>query len=278
MKAKCEEYASAQKSIEVGITETLRSEIDDDGHPIIDEVVIEGCIQVFKRNFPIPFAPSPEASNATMRCTFSDEQLDIFIDDWNMNPRVECGLNGVNPVVTPAPDSDNMDSAVKKKKQFPSVDSFSSLKGSMMSSSNNFSPSTRSLASHLSMDSLRRRTIMNSGIETTISDTESVISSISTHNKSPCKKQTKQRKACICGAYKPKQKLKPSTYRYYDDDGRCIITENISMEDLDASLYSLTADDGTRSSENQIEDDVDDSSDNADDKAKKSGMWGFFKF
>ena len=204
----------------------------------------------------------------------SEESLDIFINDCNLNSR---------------PNLENNQSPTKSHH----LNSFRPISNAsygnllaLTSSSNHLSPSTHSLASHISLDSLRRRAMMDTRIcvDDDDDDNASIVSSISTHREtgliSP-KKSKKTRKVCICGAVKSKKTVtKPSSYRYYDEDGKCIVNGKFLVPDSNESLESLEAfspmDDSLSSPDKSLIT-TEESAKGLDGSEKKSSFWGFFK-
>lgn len=146
-------------------------------------------------------------------------------------------------------------------------ESFSNLK-KVSSSCSALSPSTRSLASHISMDSLRRRAVLDSQMDEDVSDAASVLSSISTPRNNGLKyRKHKPRIICTCGAAKARRARKPSAYRHYDEDGNLIIQQQESVDDVELGVETLGPDNQS-DAENDEQVPV----------KKSTGFWSFLKF
>lgn len=281
----------------------MRSDIDDDGLPTVDELLIDRCRGVIRETFPRHWMLGKKSGSAERE---NGENLDIFIDHYNVSVMIEANLTGegeeclnVNSELNRIENSRNNNNGngnsdgifdrsppriISKKRNsdadglksqgssfgeltmakistlpgfndhraVPGIKNAGNSSGGSVkglragSSKDRMSPSTRSLGYHVSMDSLRRRSMMETRIsdEDDFDDRVSIISSISENVQSggamtPTRERSndsknrerrerqRSRKVCICGAYRARrEKSKPSNYRYYDDDGNCIITES----------------------------------------------------
>ena len=260
----CEDYEKSRRNLETNITEILRSEITDDGLPVVHDELIEKCQVAIRESVPL---------NASKLCSRDSDNLDIFIDHYNFSVMIEANLadeNGgkvnLNKPVGISSDSDLTDLSSSQKSVSGSYGDITASKIAKLpakyldrklsnnsigreislalstenstSSRSKLSPSERSYGSHVSMDSLRRRSMMETRMKYDIdsygSDHDSVISSISEHGNDRSNKQAPKenrrkggRRGCICGAYGPRrERTKPSSYRYYDEDGNLVIMDN----------------------------------------------------
>ena len=328
LKAKCDEYARAQPLIENAVVEVLRSNITDDGLPAIDESVVADCSAAVNKNYPSIIGVSGRGEK-------DGEVLDIFIDHYNVGLVIEANLaegskkellvDVDDPSMSPTRVSASLsrrssgestigglkssgssgEITAAKIAKLPesyfhqhgsrnisgtSVNSYGSVKDSRMS------PSTRSFSSHVSMDSLRRRSMMETRLiddnddddddddddygRSGAADDQSVISSISEHVPdsvlSPPRhsKRGKSHKGCICGAFRPRkgQSYKPSNYRYYDEEGRLIpITTEFDptlRPNIDTSEYQESAMTAANTDDKK-----------SDEESTKRGFWGnWFRF
>lgn len=272
-KSCCQSYEKSRRDLETNIVEILRSEITDDGLPVVHDDLIEKCRVAIEESI----QPNPSTLSSWDK---DSDNLDIFIDHYNVSVMIEANLAdecnekviSKNPMGTSS-GSDLTDASMSPQSSFQTSagrshgdntaakiaklpekflidkkrNSNSSLGCEMRSdliignstSRSKLSPSVRSYGSHVSMDSLRRRSMMETRIKCDNdpydSDQASVISSISEHgNDHPNKLSPKKnrrtegsRKNCICGAYRSRrERTTPSSYRYFDEKGNLVMTKN----------------------------------------------------
>jgi len=240
-------------------------------------------MKAIRSNYPLPFIDILEVQQSA---NSSEEQLDIFINEWNQNQgsaATDARVGAVDGEISISTKKSSEALGLRIQENYfqrQKQSSYANLQ-SALSSSNQLSPSTRSLASHISMDSLRRRAMMETRIRTDDDDdNDSVVSSISTHKESiPSSRKSKHRNVCICGAVKSRRsKLKPSSYRYYDENGNCVIqAKDDSVREV-GSFESLEAHESSRTSAVDSDGRSVDAENVRSETDKKSGFWGFFKF
>ena len=269
-KTRCKHYEKTCRSLETNITEILRSEINEDGLPVVHDDLVEKCQVMIRESLPLPMPNSSTEDNES-------DNLDIFIDHLNVSVVIEDKLadgtsgNKMKTSIDAPYDNDITDPSLFHGSGCHKSGSGSSgeiteatiakLPGKYLldrkcsinsmgrdvtsdfsadnstTSRSRLSPSLSLRSnSHVSMDSLRRRSMMETRIrcddDQYESDPDSVISSISEHGnktyikslqKNYCKKGG--RRVCICGAYRSRRERKrPSLYRYFDEDGNLVMT------------------------------------------------------
>lgn len=277
---KCEVYACAQPKIESQLTDYLGNLTDASGNLLIPPDALDRCLYIVRDNFP--------SKLAIMDSNSSIDALDIFIDgDWN-NPgddvarfgRRQNSFDGMSLLDEPSSSFVNDSLPPLRSSRKDSRVSLASLKHVSSESTRslasptgmvNQSPSTRSLASQISMDSLRRRAVLDSQIQNADADGDddaaSIVSSISTPRQhAPKYRKQRSRIVCICGAARARRK--PSNYRHYDDQGICIVQKNqdcVDADEFDSDLKELDS----CTQDAQPEEEV--------SAKKSSSFWGFFK-
>jgi hypothetical protein len=272
-------YACAQPKIESQLADYLGNLKDVSGNTLILPEVLDRCLYVVRDNYP--------SKLVIMDSNSSEDTLDIFIEGgWN-NTGDDAALFARRPnsfegmSVLDEPSSSFMNRSLppaQLSRKDSSRGSFASLKHVSSEATRgrvtptslaNQSPSTRSLASHMSMDSLRRRAVIESHIQDVDDDDDaaSIVSSISSPRQHVQKnRKQKSRLVCICGAARARRK--PSSYRQYNDQGICIVQKPqdfVDADEFDSDLKDLDS----CTQDDQPEEEV--------SAKKSSSFWGFFK-